>query len=127
MQKQRLSTKIYATAEFQMQCSKICTHLQAVLAAPALEASTGETGGECASRGLYDKEFFPGVGKIAYEGNDSTNPLAFHYYNAEEVIMGEAHEGVVRTLLATCLAFHCKVQAAMHFCVELLAVHGNKW
>ena len=89
MQKQRPTIKVYAKAKLQLQCSKNCIHLQAVLAAPALEASTGETGGECASRGLYDQEFFPGVGKIAYEGNESTNPLAFHYYNAEEVIMGK--------------------------------------
>ncbi|EIE22260.1 xylose isomerase [Coccomyxa subellipsoidea C-169] len=45
--------------------------------------------GECDSRGLYEGEFFPGVGKIPYEGPDSTNPMAFHYYNADEVIMGK--------------------------------------
>lgn len=45
--------------------------------------------GECSTRGLYDGEFFPGVGKIPYEGPDSKNPLAFHYYNADEVIMGK--------------------------------------
>lgn len=45
--------------------------------------------GECTSRGLYEGEFFPGVGKIQYEGPDSTNPLSFHYYNADEVIMGK--------------------------------------
>ncbi|CAL5221632.1 g3856 [Coccomyxa viridis] len=45
--------------------------------------------GECSSRGLYEGEFFPGVGKIEYEGAESTNPLSFHYYNADEVIMGK--------------------------------------
>lgn len=45
--------------------------------------------GECDSRGLYDGEFFPGVGRIPYEGPDSKNPLAFHYYNADEAIMGK--------------------------------------
>ena len=45
--------------------------------------------GECSSRGLYEGEFFPGVSRIAYEGPDSLNPLAFHYYNADEVIMGK--------------------------------------
>ena len=45
--------------------------------------------GECTSRGLYEGEFFPGVGKILYEGPESTNPLSFHYYNADEVIMGK--------------------------------------
>jgi hypothetical protein len=27
--------------------------------------------------------------KIQYEGPDSNNPLAFHYYNADEVILGK--------------------------------------
>lgn len=35
------------------------------------------------------KEFFPGIGKIAYEGKESTNPLAFRYYDAEKVVMGK--------------------------------------
>ena len=33
-------------------------------------------------------EFFPGVSKIRYEGPDSKNPLAFRYYNADEVVAG---------------------------------------
>ena len=33
-------------------------------------------------------EFFPGVTKIRYEGPDSKNPLAFRYYNADEVVAG---------------------------------------
>ena len=45
--------------------------------------------GECSSRGLYEGEFFPGIDRIAYEGPDSMNPLAFHYYNADEDIMGK--------------------------------------
>ena len=45
--------------------------------------------GECTSCDMNSEEFFPNVSKIAYEGPDSTNPLAFHYYNAEEVIMGK--------------------------------------
>eukprot|EP00949_MAST-11_sp_MAST-11-sp1_P004360 g4360.t1 len=32
--------------------------------------------------------FFPTVEKIKYEGPESTNPLSFRYYNAEEEIMG---------------------------------------
>jgi len=35
------------------------------------------------------KEFFPTVKKICYEGPESTNPMAFRYYNAEEVILGK--------------------------------------
>eukprot|EP00927_Polykrikos_kofoidii_P021242 TRINITY_DN20173_c0_g1_i1.p1 TRINITY_DN20173_c0_g1~~TRINITY_DN20173_c0_g1_i1.p1 ORF type:complete len:450 (-),score=78.59 TRINITY_DN20173_c0_g1_i1:115-1464(-) len=34
-------------------------------------------------------EYFPGIQKIKYEGPDSTNPLAFKYYNADEVLMGK--------------------------------------
>lgn len=34
-------------------------------------------------------EYFPQVGKIAYEGPDSDNPLAFKHYNAGEVVMGK--------------------------------------
>ena len=34
-------------------------------------------------------EYFPEVGKIAYEGADSDNPLAFKHYDAGEVIMGK--------------------------------------
>lgn len=34
-------------------------------------------------------EIFKGIPKINYEGKDSTNPLAFKYYNPERVIMGK--------------------------------------
>ena len=65
------------------------TRCQAVLVASTLGAGMEESSGECTSRGLYSEDFFPNVSKIAYEGPESTNPLAFHYYNAEEVIMGK--------------------------------------
>lgn len=35
------------------------------------------------------KEFFEGIDKIKYEGKESTNPLAFKYYNPDEVINGK--------------------------------------
>ncbi len=34
------------------------------------------------------KEFFPGIGKIKFEGKESKNPLAFRYYDAEKVVYG---------------------------------------
>lgn len=34
-------------------------------------------------------EFFKGIGKIVYEGPKSQNPLAFHFYNPEEVVAGK--------------------------------------
>ena len=35
------------------------------------------------------KEFFKGISKIQYEGKNSTNPLAFKYYNPDEMICGK--------------------------------------
>ena len=35
------------------------------------------------------KEYFPGIGKIRFEGKDSKNPMAFHYYDPEKVILGK--------------------------------------
>jgi xylose isomerase len=34
-------------------------------------------------------EFFPGIGKIKYEGPDSKNPLAFKHYNPKKKVMGK--------------------------------------
>jgi xylose isomerase len=36
-----------------------------------------------------NKEFFPGIGKIQYEGHDSKNPLAFHCYEENRLISGK--------------------------------------
>ena len=35
---------------------------------------------------LGDKEFYKGIGDITYEGKDSDNPLAFKFYNLEQVV-----------------------------------------
>ena len=35
------------------------------------------------------KEYFPEIGKIAFEGKESKNPMAFHYYNPEQVVAGK--------------------------------------
>ena len=35
------------------------------------------------------KEYFPQIGKIPFEGKDSKNPLAFHYYNPDQVVAGK--------------------------------------
>ncbi len=34
------------------------------------------------------KEYFPGIGKIKFEGVESKDPLAFRYYDAEKVVHG---------------------------------------
>ena len=38
---------------------------------------------------MATKEYFPEIGKIKYEGKESKNPLAYHYYDAEKEIMGK--------------------------------------
>ncbi|WP_016775947.1 xylose isomerase [Anaerophaga thermohalophila] len=35
------------------------------------------------------KEYFPEIGKIEFEGKDSKNPLAFKWYNEDEVVAGK--------------------------------------
>ena len=35
------------------------------------------------------KEYFPGIGRIKFEGKESKTPLAYHYYDADKVIMGK--------------------------------------
>lgn len=35
------------------------------------------------------KEYFPQIGKIPFEGTESKNVLAFHYYEPERVVMGK--------------------------------------
>ena len=46
------------------------------------------------------KEFFPEVGKIKFEGKDSKNPMAFHYYDADKVIMGKPMKEWLRFAMA---------------------------
>jgi len=38
---------------------------------------------------IGDKEYFPGVGKIAYEGPESDNPLSFKWYDENRVVAGK--------------------------------------
>jgi len=45
-------------------------------------------------------DFFKGIEKIKYEGPDSTNPLAFHYYDKDEVVMGKRMEDHLRFAVA---------------------------
>lgn len=35
------------------------------------------------------KEYFPQIGKIPFEGTESKNPMAFHYYEPERVVAGK--------------------------------------
>ena len=38
---------------------------------------------------MAQKEYFPGIGKIKFEGTESYNPLAYRYYDAERVVLGK--------------------------------------
>ena len=33
---------------------------------------------------MATKEYFPGIGKIKFEGKESKNPMAFRYYDADK-------------------------------------------
>jgi xylose isomerase len=38
---------------------------------------------------LGDKEYYKGIGQIKFEGKESDNPLAFKYYNPDQVVAGK--------------------------------------
>ena len=44
--------------------------------------------------------FFDGIAPIAFEGTESTNPMAFHHYNPDEVVMGKRMEDHLRFAVA---------------------------
>ena len=37
-----------------------------------------------------DKEFYKGVRAISFEGKTSDNPLAFKFYNPDQMVMGKS-------------------------------------
>ena len=45
-------------------------------------------------------DFFGDISRIKFEGADSTNPLAFHHYNADEIVMGKTMEDHLRFAVA---------------------------
>ncbi len=47
-----------------------------------------------------NKEYFPGIGKIAYEGKDSDNPLAFKWYDENAVVAGKTMKEHFRFAIA---------------------------
>ena len=46
------------------------------------------------------KEYFPEIGKIPFEGPESKNPMAFHYYDAERVVAGKKMKDWMRFAMA---------------------------
>ena len=46
------------------------------------------------------KEFFPLIGKIPFEGTESKNPMAFHYYDPERIVMDKKMKDWLRFAMA---------------------------
>jgi xylose isomerase len=49
---------------------------------------------------IMQKEFFPKIGKIAYEGPKSKNPLAFKWYDADKKVNGVTMRDYMRVAVA---------------------------
>lgn len=47
-----------------------------------------------------NKEYFPGIGQIQYEGPDSKSPMAFKWYNADQIVMGKTMKEYLRYAIA---------------------------
>lgn len=47
-----------------------------------------------------NKEVYPGIGKIEYEGSKSKNPMAFKWYDPEEVVAGKKMKDHLRFAVA---------------------------
>jgi len=46
------------------------------------------------------QDFFQGIAPVTYEGPDSDNPLAFHHYNPDEIVLGKRLEDHLRFSVA---------------------------
>ena len=49
---------------------------------------------------IGEKEYFSGIGKIQYEGKDSKNPLAFKWYNENQIVAGKSMKDHFRFAVA---------------------------
>ena len=49
---------------------------------------------------IGNKEYFPGIGKIQFEGKESKNPLAFRYYEANRIVGGKTLKDHLRFAMA---------------------------
>jgi xylose isomerase len=47
-----------------------------------------------------NKEYFPGIGKIKFEGRESDNPLAFKFYDENKVVAGKTMKEHMRFAIA---------------------------
>ncbi|WP_289220899.1 xylose isomerase [Xylanibacter rodentium] len=49
---------------------------------------------------MMAKEYFPQIGKIPFEGTESKNVMAFHYYDPERMVMGKKMKDWLRFSMA---------------------------
>ena len=49
---------------------------------------------------MSQKEYFPTIGKIRFEGTESHNPLAFRYYDADRMVLGKPMKEWLRFAMA---------------------------
>ena len=49
---------------------------------------------------LGDREYFPGIGKIKFEGRESDNPLSFKFYDENRVVAGKTMKEHMRFAIA---------------------------
>ena len=49
---------------------------------------------------IGEREFFPGIGKIAFEGKNTKNPLAFHWYDDIQTVAGKTMKEHLRFAMA---------------------------
>ena len=49
---------------------------------------------------IGNREYFPGIGKIKFEGKESRNPLAFKWYDESQVINGKTMKDYLRFAIA---------------------------
>lgn len=49
---------------------------------------------------MATEEFFPNIGKIPFEGKESKNPMAFHYYEPERMVHGKKMKDWLRFSMA---------------------------
>ncbi len=49
---------------------------------------------------IGNKEFFPGIGKVKYEGRESKNPLAYKFYDENKKVLGKSMKDHFRFAMA---------------------------
>jgi len=49
---------------------------------------------------IGDQEYFPGIGKIEYEGTKSDNPLSFKFYDPDRTVAGKSMRDHLRFAVA---------------------------